>query len=37
MSPSDDPEELEPSYPPGYSPTERVDHVLENEYPTWRV
>lgn len=37
MLPSDDPDELEPDYPPEMSPEERVNHVLENEYPRWRT
>lgn len=34
--PSDEPDELEPNYPPDYTPGDRVDHVLQNEYPRWR-
>lgn len=34
--PSDDPDELEPNYPPDYTPEDRVDHVLQHEYPNWR-
>lgn len=36
MLPADDPNELEPDYPADYTPEDRVDHVLYNEYPRWR-
>lgn len=36
LEPPEDPEKLDPDYPPDYSPEERVDHVLIFEYPRWR-
>jgi len=36
FEPPVDPDELEPDYPAGMPPEERVDHVLTNEYPRWR-
>lgn len=36
MLPSDDPDKLDPDYPPDYTPEDRVEHVLRSEYPNWR-
>lgn len=36
FGPPDDPLDLDPDYPPDYTPEDRVRHVINNEYPKWR-
>lgn len=34
--PPSDPDLLQPDYPDDYNVSDRVDHVLTNEFPRWR-
>jgi len=36
FAPPNEIEKLDPHYPPDYDPEDRIDHVLEGEYPRYR-